>query len=255
MRSKGFLFFPDAFNCSQNVQKENASFYRIELIKGGKKMTLFSVFYVPDGIVMLSDSRLTLNIKNEDGHINHEILSDNEQKIFLLRNEDIGMVYTADEMPEGFRMSEFVENMNEFLIKPNDTIFDVAFNIRNHIEGVGISSYSIVVAGYDNGSPYVYLIENGLISTLNRDERDETLYRVTIGGNLDRVNQWFDFESSVDDFTLKESLNLGCYILMDSIEYFNKDEEYSNVGGDIQFLIIKKTGEIITGKIKKFLNN
>ena len=54
----------------------------------------------------------------------------------------------------------------------------------------------MIVSGHDNRVPFVYLLNDGTGKILNRDED------VTIGGNLDRVNQYFDFDQNVDDLLL-----------------------------------------------------
>lgn len=214
---------------------------RIELV-GGDIMTLFTPFYVPEGIVIVSDSRITIRTEGETTE--REILSDKEQKIFLLRNNEVGMVYTADNMPEGFTMVEFVKNMNKFIVKPNDSILDLTSKIKHYINGVENIKVSIVIAGFDNEDPYVYLIENQSIKILNRDTKNKIAYGATVGGNLKRVNQLFDYNKSYSKYSLKESLKYGYFLVEDSIEYLNALDEYSNVGGNIQHVLIRKTGGV-----------
>jgi hypothetical protein len=212
-------------------------------------MTIFATFYVPEGIVITSDSRITLKKTNEDGSVEKEILSDSEQKIFLLRNEDVGMVYTAEDMPDGFIMKDFIKNMNKFIIKPKDSIIDIThkitFFLERDVKGIKIS---MVIAGYDNKEPYVYLITNEAdlmtIKLLNRDHNNRILYRATMGGNLKRINQIFDYTKSYNDVSLEEALKYGCYLVSDSIEYLNNLDEYSDVGGEIKFLTIRSNGRI-----------
>ncbi|WBL16460.1 hypothetical protein [Sutcliffiella sp. NC1] len=207
-------------------------------------MTIFATFYVPDGIAIVSDSRLTLCTKSENGPKEYKILSDSEQKIFLLRNRDVGMVYTAEDMPAGFTMTEFVENMNKFIIKPGDSIVDLTLKINHYINDIENIKISIITAGFDNGEPYVCLIENGKVIILNRDSNNNVSYKATIGGNLKRVNQFFDYKSSFDDCSIEEALEYGYDIVKDSIDYLNNLSEYSNVGGDIQQLEIRRNGGI-----------
>lgn len=221
----------------------------ILLIMSNKKregflMTIFATFYVPDGIAFVSDSRLTLCTKDEHGTKAYKILSDKEQKIFLLRNNDVGMVYTAEDMPDGFTMSKFVEQMNKFIIKPDDSIVDLTLKLNHYINDVPNIKISMVIAGFDNEEPYVCLIEDKKVSKLNRDHQNNIMYRATLGGNLKRINQVFDYSRSYDNCSVDEVLEYGYVLVKDSIEYLNNLSEYSDVGGDIQQLKIRRTGEI-----------
>lgn len=207
-------------------------------------MTLFTAFFVPDGIVVVSDSRITLNKKFNDGTEENEVLSDQEQKIFLLRNNDVCLVSTSENMPDGFTMVEFINNMNKFIIKRDDSIWDITLKIKSYINEVPGIKISIVIAGYDNGEPYLFLIENKNIKVLNRTEDNKVFYGATIGGNFRRIDEVFDYERKFDDFTTEKALEYGIYLVEDSIKYLNDQQEYSDVGGDIQYLEMKKTGSV-----------
>ena len=203
-------------------------------------MTIFTAFYVPDGIVMTADSRLTERLDHEDGRVEEFVLSDNEQKIFLVRNNEVGMVYTAEGMPDGFTMSEFVGNMNKFIIKPNDSILDLTLKIAPYINEIEGMEPSIVIAGFDNGEPCVCLIKDKKVETLNRNKNNEVVYGAIVGGETDRINQVIDIKSiDYDSLTIDQTLDLAISLTQDSIEYYNSLPKYSNVGGTIARLTIQ----------------
>ena len=54
-------------------------------------MSIISTVYIPEGIAMAADSRLTGTTRYPDGRIESYTLSDNSQKIFLLKDKNIGI--------------------------------------------------------------------------------------------------------------------------------------------------------------------
>lgn len=166
-----------------------------------------------------------------------------KNKRFFLRNEDIAMFYTAEDMPSGFIMIDFVREMKKFIVKSDDSVLEVAkkisFYLHRDVKGI---KYSMIVAGYDEGVPFVYLLSDETVKILNRNAEGNIIYRVTIGGNLKRVNQYFDFDKSVNDLLLDEALEHATEIVRDSIDWLNDQDEYSDVGGSIQSLAIKPNG-------------
>lgn len=154
------------------------------------------------------------------------------------------MVYTAENMPDGFTMTEFMRNMNKFIVKPKDSITDITEKIGYHLNGVPGIDISMVVAGFDQDVPYVYLIENEDITLINKNIGGEIIYGAINGGNLKRIDKIFDYEKEYQNSSINDVLDYGLYLINDSIEYLNKLNEYSNVGGGIQRLVINKSGGV-----------
>ena len=49
-------------------------------------MSVIATVYIPEGIIMAADSRVTGETKYENGNVDRYTISDNGQKIFLLKN-------------------------------------------------------------------------------------------------------------------------------------------------------------------------
>ena len=96
-------------------------------------MSIICTTYVPDGIVLAADSRLSVNMNliNKDNsakQITHIFpATDNMQKVFLLRKVQAGIsVISAMPTIDNDTVSEFIRKFEEKTVKEGDSIFDIA---------------------------------------------------------------------------------------------------------------------------------
>ncbi|KRG15622.1 hypothetical protein ACA30_05920 [Virgibacillus soli] len=202
-------------------------------------MTIFTTICVPEGIVMTSDSRLTQRFDYEDGSYREFALSNEEQKIFLVKNNEIGITYTSNRMRDGFRMPEFISRFNQLHLSQEDSVKSIATKLNDCLINEEFTG-SIVVAGYDDNLPFVFLLENNEVTLLNRNEDEEIIFCITRGGKIDRINDVLDKSCvEIKELSLNQALELGIELTQDSIDYYNSLPEYSNIGGTVSHLTIQ----------------
>jgi hypothetical protein len=74
-------------------------------------MSIISVVCVPEGIAMITDSRLIGTYTRDNGVVERFTFSDNAQKIFLIRNSTVGVSFCGDALMEGRTVADFLHEL------------------------------------------------------------------------------------------------------------------------------------------------
>ncbi|MBR5624391.1 hypothetical protein IKW72_05245 [bacterium] len=161
-------------------------------------MSFVITTYVPDGIVMAADSRMTALAQGTapDGQALPDVnivISDHCDKIFFLENQGIGISAFGDPMLGGKPVSHAIRLFEEEANNPGDGIMDVVNNLMSFMSSrYPNANTSFHVAGYamENGVsvPHVYhcQISQNIIKRLNLNDRNgEINYGTSWGGQGD----------------------------------------------------------------------
>lgn len=203
-------------------------------------MTIISTVYVPEGIVLAADSRLTGYRKYDDGLTERFTISDNAQKIVLLRNSTIGVVYCGDSIIDGKTLSDFLRLFDIENVEAIDSVENTAFKLSNKLKQyVGIEVF-FILAGYDNDIPYVYDVSKDHVNRLNYSEGKINYATSWNGDKLPVTNLLADIKFNFDLMPLKDAVDLSEFIAEVAIKYWRFADQISTCGGPIDILVITK---------------
>jgi len=161
-------------------------------------MSLIVVTYVPEGIVMASDSRQSLTIggKTPDGRDFkvETVNSDAVMKTFLLEKQKVGISYVGQDLLGGIPVAGHVKRFSEEIIEDSDDVKSIAKKITEFVskkwEEVNIRFH---VCGYKKEDkvsvPYVFYCSVGSEPSRKNAKKDGSLaYGSTWSGQADIIN-------------------------------------------------------------------
>ena len=138
--------------------------------------------YVPEGIVMAADSRLTRtkNIKKPvevpmpDGKGITVIipettytLSDNSQKVLLIKKAGVGVSFCGNAIIGGATVADFIRRFEIEKVTEDDTTEEIANKLAAYYKDAGTHFF---VSGYDKDVPFVFDVFNGVVKRANISE-------------------------------------------------------------------------------------
>ena len=136
-------------------------------------MSIMCCVYVPEGIVMAADSRLTrtkptkdpLVLPSSDSSTKTIIipettytLSDNTQKVLLIKKVNVGVSFCGNAIINGMTVADFIRRFEIEKVTTTDTTEEVARKLSEYYKGDGTHFF---VCGYNEDIPYVYDVING----------------------------------------------------------------------------------------------
>ncbi|KZR60405.1 hypothetical protein [Pseudobacillus badius] len=123
-------------------------------------MTIISSVYVPEGIVLSADSRLTGSKNYGNGQRDRFTLSDNSQKIALLQNSKIGVSFCGDAIIDGKTVADFLRVFDINEINDEDNVEEVAIKLHKYLDQQ-YKEYNVhfIIGGYHNDEPFVYWVD------------------------------------------------------------------------------------------------
>lgn len=152
-------------------------------------MTILATVFVPEGIVMAVDSRMTINMPPQsDGTKEKFVLTDNAQKIFFLKNANMGISCCGELKINGLMISEFIERFDSEIIPGKETVECIANNFLDHVNKRNLTGkIAFHLCGYQE-QPYVYVIEYGKLSRRNTDNESKLIYSMIATGETMIIN-------------------------------------------------------------------
>lgn len=207
-------------------------------------MSIISTVYIPEGIAMAADSRLTGTTKYPNGTIERHTLSDNSQKIFLICNGTIGISCCGDATIGGKSVGDFIREFEIDEVNQDDSINEVAFKLKDYTmnrHGEGVTYH---ICGYLGDSPYVYRVISGEIGRINISSAGEVnhgaiwngqviaLRKIILGENPMEVNWNF--------MQLKDGIDFAEFMVDATIKYQRFSKGLPTCGGFIDVLVITK---------------
>lgn len=133
--------------------------------------------FVPEGIIMAADSRLTrtrtsapVELPAEEGIRKYRVdrttytLSDNAQKVFLLSKSKVGISFCGDAIIDGIALADYIRRFEIDKIEKGDTADVVAKKLSEHYTGNGTLFF---VTGYIGNVPFVSQVNNKGVTRFN----------------------------------------------------------------------------------------
>lgn len=123
--------------------------------------------YIPEGIVLAADSRLTStkprNISKIPGTETtpEKVLitqttytsSDNTQKVMLIKKSNVGISFCGNAIIDGATVADFIRRFEIEKVAPEDTTEQIAYALSDYYNG---NDTHFFVCGYDKDVPYVF---------------------------------------------------------------------------------------------------
>ena len=225
-------------------------------------MSLIITVYVPEGIVLAGDSRLTLNWtdKTQTGeHHNSITTSDSYTKIFLLADrfglgvfgevfvneinicglinqfvqENINENTTIDEIPERL-IYFFGEKFNY----PVTHFYLVGYKMEDGISVPHTYSIALAEKSYRRSN-----FENeNIINGANWGGEIEVLSRILLTVKMQRSDEWTELADNAipwNFMTLQDAVDFGVYAVRTTIDTMRFQQKEKTVGGPIDILVIQ----------------
>lgn len=108
-------------------------------------MSIMCAVYVPEGIVLASDSMLTMHqlVKEEEGKKIYKInIIGNSQKVFLFGKVRYGISYAGNAFVDGAPTADYIRMFEDECVEPSDSVLDVAQKLADSVQTPRLSSSS-----------------------------------------------------------------------------------------------------------------
>lgn len=209
-------------------------------------MSIMCSVYVPEGIVLAADSRMTGNImlKTPDGKTQQQgmfSISDNAQKVFLLGKVRVGVASCGAAVLENKTISDYLRIFEIEEVTPRDTVTDVAKKLQayayKHFPHV-----NFFVCGYDEDEPFVYDVGKEL-KRINMDN-----------GNIRYASSWSGEQLAITKLLnsqpptpinhnlmpLKDAVDFADFLIDITVKLQRFETKPKTCGGDIDILVLTK---------------
>lgn len=218
-------------------------------------MSLVVTVYVPSGIVMAADSRMTVlrgEEKEEDGQKvrvqQQVVLSDNAYKVVALRSVGVGVsVYDAgviDNQP----VDSHVHRFEEEAITPEDDVATCAQKFLTYFQSNHPKSpVGFHIAGYRvedrTSTPYVFVghtTKREGVSRVNVNEEGKLQYGILRSGDIQVVNRLIE-KTQLPLFAampLQDALDYAVHLIRTTIDTMRFEPRFPGVGGPIDALVV-----------------
>lgn len=209
-------------------------------------MSIISIVYVPEGIAMAADSRLTgrKTRTNEDGstHVERFTLSDNAQKIVLLNKCPVGIASFGAAIIKDKTFSDYIRLFEINDVCENDTPEAVAEKLHRH--GEDFPETNFYVCGYYEDVPYVYLVNSRGVKRNNVSTEGAVQYNISWGGETEALVKLVNAKPVMDInkrmMPLCDGIDLAEFMVDLTIKYQRFSNVIKTCGGPIDVLVLTK---------------
>ncbi|HEY5595711.1 MAG TPA: hypothetical protein VIL47_00405 [Candidatus Bipolaricaulota bacterium] len=224
-------------------------------------MSLAVSIYVPSGIVMATDSRisglLTRTEEKKDGTVTriHEriVFSDSAQKLLMFEKAGVAISTFDTAIVEKYPVEHHLKRFMELEQPEKETSIEEItrklvgyFKVRFANTGVGFH-----VAGYrPEGTqhvPYVFschTLAEPTPTRRNAKEEDQVVYGITRSGETQITNRLIDASSTpvFDAMPLQDAVDYALFLMRTTIDTLRFEPRFPSVGGPIDLLVITPHG-------------
>lgn len=209
-------------------------------------MSIISVVYIPEGIIMAADSRLTREKKYKDADGNNIIekytISDNAQKIVLLNKCNVGIASCGNAYVDGKTIADYIRLFEINDVDENDTPESVADKLLTH--GTEFPGTSFYVCGYSQDVPYVFYINSTTKRRSNIDSDGNIRFNVSWGGETEALVKLINAEPIMSRneklMPLKDGIDFAEFMVDMTIKYQRFSDCIKTCEGPIDVLVMTK---------------
>jgi len=229
-------------------------------------MSLIIAVYVPEGIVMASDSRQSITIEGKrpngrDFKVD-TVNSDAVVKTFLLEQQQVGIANFGQDLLDGVPMASYIKRFIEEDLVAADDVTTIPRKLVEYFrKSFPQADVGFHVAGYKKEGkttvPYVYHCHVGRNTFERRNAKPDgsVLYGATWSGQIDIITSIINpvavkvgksKEKVVrapapiiwDAVTLQDAIDFSIYAIRTTIDTMRFQARPKNVGGPIDVLLL-----------------
>ena len=231
-------------------------------------MSVVITIYVPEGIVLAADSRLTINWKsmiNGKENLNYSQISDTTNKVFLL-NDRIAVATFGVADINGVPIAGFVNKFIEQKIDDKTEVDQVGKLLLDFFRELkaDLGTFFYVV-GYKKESgvsvQHIYYVDifksqiqrsnqnkQGLFYGANWGGEIEVISRLVGKVKIQKGNDWSELgEAAVpwNFLTMQDAIDFSSFAVRATIESFRFQQRIKTVGGSVDILVIRPSEQAI----------
>jgi hypothetical protein len=230
-------------------------------------MTLIVAVYVPEGIVMASDSRQSIRIemKKPSGEpFKFETVnSDAVTKTFLLAKQQVGISNFGDDLLNGIPISSYIQSFLEEEVVAADDVTTISKKLVDYFrKSFPDAAAGFHVAGYKKENkisvPYVYYchVAKNEVDRRNVSPDGSIIYGAAWSGQIDIIQSIINPVIIKDSrgkekiikapppiiwkgMTVQDAIDFAVYAIRTTIDTMRFQARAKNVGGNIDVLLLK----------------
>lgn len=225
-------------------------------------MSFVVTVYVPEAIVMASDSRQTVALKNQA----ETVSSDFAYKTFLLAGQQVGVSTFGQAALGGLSVQSQVERFAEEVVEEGDDVETVAQRLVRYLrERYPDVDTGFYVAGFKRqgraSMPHVYYCHVGRSEVSRKNvspQTGELTYGASWGGQADvitrllKARQVVGAEGQLQEIStarvnwhllnVQDAIDFAIYAVRTTIDTMRFEARPKNVGGPIDVLLLTPAG-------------
>jgi len=209
-------------------------------------MSVMTAVYVPEGIAMAADSRITGTLtkqNDKDKVIDRFTLSDNGQKLFLLKNR-FGVSYCGATELGGKTMADILSEFENREIAGSDNIDTIAQKLSKLLSEIDKKGMTrLFVCGYDQNQQKVYEVNFQQVNLWNISKRR---YGAVWNGDIAHITNMINgspkMEFDWNHMYLKDAIDFAEFIVDVACKAQRFAVGVATCGGPIDILLITKDG-------------
>ena len=222
-------------------------------------MSLVVTVYVPSGIVMAADSRMSVlrrEEREEEGNTTQLqqqlVLSDNAFKVVELAKIGVGVSLYDAGIINSEPVDSHVQRFEEEVLAPEDDVQTAAAKLMAHFRdkfpNVGIGFHMAGFIQEERASvPYVlvgHTTRDPQIKRVNAREDDRVQYGITRAGDTQIANRLIDSKQLplFNAMPLQDAVDYAIHLIRTTIDTMRFEPRFPSVGGAIDIAIVTRDG-------------
>jgi hypothetical protein len=208
-------------------------------------MSIISVTFVPEGIAMSADSRLTASKDCGNGRIEIYTLTDNAQKLFLIQNKRVGISWCGNAFIQNKTIADFLRIFEIEEIGNDDNVISIVEKLHNYLKKFPDGNRSsFYVCGFSDDAPYVYVLGSDFCERKNIFANGQIKYNSCWNGDYEAIDRLIigkkETEIDYNRMPLKDAIDFSEFLVELVIKYQRFEAKVSTCGGSIDVLVVTK---------------
>jgi hypothetical protein len=222
-------------------------------------VSLVVTVYVPSGIVMAADSRMSV-LRSEDRDENDQklrvqqqlVLSDNAYKVVELRSVGVGVSAYDAGVINNQPVDSHVHRFEEEAVSPGDDVISVSEKLQQYFQSNFPNvSVGFHVAGYRTEGrasvPYVlvgHTVREPVARRVNADAEGKVQYGITRAGDTMVANRLIDPNHLplFPAMPLQDAVDYATHLIRTTVDTMRFEPRFPSVGGPIDVLVVTPGG-------------
>lgn len=208
-------------------------------------MSVIATVFVPEGIAMAADSRITATRTYTDKPVEEKFtISDNGQKIFALTKRTAGISACGDAEIGGRTIADFIRQFEIDQIQGGESIEEVAKALQAYLYCKGKERNIVChVAGYDGDVQSLYVVtKDSCVSIISENLKYGAKWDGDINHLTDLINGASRMTFDWNFMYLKDAVELAEFMVDVNCKAQRFSAGIATCGGPIDILLLTKDG-------------